>query len=130
MVFVMLNPSTADAVHDDATIRRCIAFVKNFGCNKLIVANLYALRSRDPNRLRTHPDPVGPGNDNVLASLASSYTDIVCAWGAEAPHSRVAEFRELMDAEGAKLWCLGQTKHGAPRHPLYLPADSLLERWP
>src|SRR5690606_18576726 len=62
-VFVMLNPSTADASEDDPTIRRCIGFAKEWGCTGLTVANLYALRSTDPKGLWKHRDPVGPEND-------------------------------------------------------------------
>lgn len=59
--FVMLNPSTADAEQDDPTIRRCLGYAFRWGFARLIVTNLYALRSTDPRALWEHPDPIGPG---------------------------------------------------------------------
>lgn len=64
-LFVMLNPSTADATDDDPTIRRCIRFARDWGHARLLVANLYALRATDPRALSRHPDPVGIGRAHV-----------------------------------------------------------------
>lgn len=128
-VFVMLNPSTADATEDDPTIRRCRGFAESWGCSGLVVANLYALRSTDPRQLWKHDDPVGPENDGILRGLAHKHTDIVCAWGANAKPDRVRRFHDFMVSYGAQLFCLGTTKAGAPRHPLYLRRDSELVPW-
>jgi hypothetical protein len=128
-VFVMLNPSTADAVENDPTIRRCIGFAESWGSSGLIVANLYALRSTDPKQLWRVSDPVGPSNDAELADLAIKHCDIVCAWGSNARPDRVGAFVKLMKRFGAELWCLGTTKSGAPRHPLYLRRDAELIPW-
>jgi hypothetical protein len=128
-VFVMLNPSTADAVENDPTIRRCIGFAETWGFGNLIVANLYALRSTQPAALWQHADPVGPENDATLADLARRHRDIVCAWGANAKPERVRAFVDVIKAAGGELWCLGTTKAGAPRHPLYLRRDAKLQPW-
>jgi hypothetical protein len=125
-VFVMLNPSTADATEDDPTIRRCLGFARSWGRTGLIVANLYALRSTDPRELWKHPDPVGPENDARLAWLARQYREIVCAWGANAKPERVARFRTIVRGNGGELVCLGTTKAGSPRHPLYLARDTFV----
>lgn len=127
-LFVMLNPSTADGDQDDPTIRRCIGFAKAWGCEGLMVANLYALRSTDPSAIRHHPDPVGPLNDELLAEMVR-HRDIVCAWGANAPAERVAEFVALVAENGGRLWSLATTKTGQPRHPLYLRKDAELRQW-
>lgn len=133
-IFVMLNPSTADASLNDPTIRRCIGYAKAWECRGLVVANLYALRATDPKELLAHDDPVGPGNDQHLAGLAEQYAQdrIICAWGANARPNRVARFQELMQSRGAadRLYCLGTTIAGAPRHPLYLRKDAVPVRWP
>jgi len=128
-LFCMLNPSTADATVDDPTIRRCRGFAKDWFCNGFTVVNLYALRATDPRELWKHPDPVGPANDGWLKSLAHEYGDVVCAWGANAREDRVRHVVGLFLSVGARLWHLGLTKAGAPRHPLYIRADQPLERW-
>jgi hypothetical protein len=128
-LFVMLNPSTADAQFDDPTIRRCRGFAKLWDCNGLAVANLYALRSTDPAALWTHPDPIGPDNDDYLWNFARECGDVVCAWGSNARLERAARVASIMRAAGARLWCLGTTKGGSPRHPLYVRADQPLIEW-
>lgn len=131
VVFVMLNPSTADATLDDPTIRRCIGFARGWGYPALAVVNLYALRSTDPRGLWTDPDPVGPDNDMwlqrefVIADHIGS--PVVAAWGAHARPDRVQHVMSLPGAE--RMQCLGRTKDGAPRHPLYMAADSPLIPW-
>lgn len=129
-VFVMLNPSTADATRDDPTIRRCRGFARAWGCNGLTVLNLYALRSPDPTALWKSSDPVGPENDDYLRRVARECGDVVCAWGSNARSDRVAAFLRIMAGLAARLWCLGVTKSGAPRHPLYVRADQPLLSWP
>ena len=122
MVFCMLNPSTADAHQDDPTIRRCIGFAKEHGCGALDVVNLFALRSTDPAALFDHPDPIGPANDDAIAAAAKGAAVVVVAWGAEGGlRHRDQEVLDLLDrfAEAPPV-CLGRTKAGFPRHPLYV----------
>lgn len=127
-VFVMLNPSTADAETDDPTIRRCIGFAKALGCGGLHVVNLYAYRATKPADLWRCADPIGPENDEILRetfrSAAREDRPVIAAWGANAKPLR-AEFAGIIArAAGASLSALGVTKDGAPRHPLYLPATA------
>lgn len=123
LVWVMLNPSTADATHDDATIRRVVRFTRREGCGQAVVLNLYALRSTDPDVLRSHPDPVGPENDQCLEFFAGSGL-VVCAWGAGG--GARAEEVLVGPLARADLYCLGTTKGGHPRHPLYVRANQAL----
>ena len=124
--FVMLNPSTADANLDDPTIRRCIGFARAWGCTGLVVVNLYALRSTNPKGLWTVEDPAGPGNDNELArtlrGAALRDTPLVAAWGVHARPGRVEQVMALPGAD--RFTCLGTTKDGSPRHPLYVRGDT------
>jgi hypothetical protein len=127
-VFIMLNPSTADAVQDDPTIRRCVGFAKREACGGIIVVNLFGLRSPDPAALIRHADPVGPANDtHILASVGSGASVVIAAWGA---HSFAAErahkVHALLTAQRVKLLCLGLTQEGYPRHPLYVRRDAPL----
>lgn len=129
IAFLMLNPSTADHQLDDPTIRRCTGFARTLGCDRYAVGNLYALRTTNPDNLWAHPDPVGAENDQHLQRLAAEFPDIVCAWGVSAALWRVQQVQALLLDAGATLWCLGTTKDGWPRHPLYLPADQPLVPW-
>ncbi len=122
MTFIGLNPSTADETTDDPTIRRCVRFARDWGYARLKMVNLYAWRSTDPKALWLADDPVGPDNDHNL-SLAFGGSDlIVAAWGANARADRLAQFFDTFG--GWQFHALGLTKDGAPRHPLYLRADS------
>lgn len=132
-LFIMLNPSTADATQDDPTIRRCLGFAKREGCTSLTVVNLYALRATDPAAL-TQQGPVemvaiiGPDNDRHIREQAEQHRlgIIVAAWGAH-PMARRRE-RAVADIIGP-MYCLGTTKAGAPRHPLYVKGDAPLLPW-
>lgn len=130
-VFCMLNPSTADAEIDDPTIRRCRSFAGRWDCAGLIVVNLYALRATDPRELRRvgYADAVGPENDNWLRDAASRAGDVICAWGTNADIERVRQAVDIFRSARARLWCLGTTKDGHPRHPLYIRSDAKAIEW-
>ena len=128
LTFVMLNPSTADADTDDPTIRRCIGFARREGFGRLRVVNLFAYRATNPKALLTCLDPVGPENDEYLdsARISTSVAPkiLVAAWGVNAQPERV---RRVLDVcYGADWRCLGTTKDGHPRHPLYVKGDQPL----
>lgn len=117
-MFIGLNPSTADEVKDDPTIRRCVAFAKDWGYNALCMTNLFAFRATDPAVMLAAPDPVGPDNDRHLVNLSRGAGVIVAAWGTNGAFlGRDREVQALLPG----LHCLRKTKHGHPSHPLYLP---------
>lgn len=130
-VFLMLNPSTADAMDDDATIRRLAGpngFARRMGAGGLVVVNLFALCSTDPRALKHHVDPVGPLNDAFIRRATAGASTVVAAWGAAGvEHGRGARVVQALRARGTALHCLGQTSTGQPRHPLYLPGEAVLE---
>lgn len=127
-IFVMLNPSTADADVDDATIRRCRGFSETLGFAGLTVVNLYAFRATKPADLWRVGDPVGPENDSYLrVELGERTGPIICAWGSHAKSDRVRQFVDL--AADKPLYCLGRTQDGSPRHPLYLRREQAPESW-
>lgn len=134
MVFVMLNPSTADALVDDPTIRRCVGFAEREGLDGIHVVNLFAFRSPSPAAMKAAADPTGPDNDAYLARVflsASAWgVPVVAAWGAHGSFkNRDRRVYEIAKGQGVLLSCLGVTKDGAPRHPLYLPNDATLRGW-
>lgn len=125
VLFIMLNPSTADAEQDDPTIRRCVGYAKALGAGSLEVVNLFALRATDPNELARDVAPVGPANNSHIWEAAQRAEMVICAWGAhpEARH-RARQVVDLLHAAGARPMCLRRTKAGHPAHPLYLPASA------
>jgi len=128
--FIMLNPSTADAMQDDPTIRRCKAFAKDFECDELVVVNLFALRATDPKALLSHQDPVGPDNDFHIKSTIEDVRKrngfVVAAWGS---HKMAWSRMQSIKSDLGELLCLGTTKDESPRHPLYLRKDAPLKPW-
>ena len=131
VLWIMLNPSTADASHDDPTIRRILSFSRAWAFDEVEVVNLYALRATDPNELKKWAGPVGPINDLAITLAVDRAELVVAAWGVRGGPSRRADFvLELADCSGFTLQCFGTTKNGQPRHPLYVPADTKLEAFP
>lgn len=132
MVFIMLNPSTADAIENDPTIVRCMNRARREGCGSIDVVNLFALRSTDPKALPPHPDPVGPENDyHLLSVLTMIPRYVVAAWGANRfARPRAAHVQALLADPLAEirrgLSCLAANKDGSPKHPLYVRADARL----
>ncbi len=135
VVFIMLNPSTADALTDDPTIRRCQGFARHWGAGGLLALNRFALRATDPRALKTATDPVGPANDSAITQLLSQQSEtggpVVAAWGNHGSLlGRAATVTVTVTGLGVRLWSLGCTGSGQPRHPLYLPADAPLIAFP
>lgn len=126
ILFVGLNPSTADELTDDATVRRCVGFAKRLGYSRLLLANLFAFRATDPGVLTTADDPVGPENDNWIIEASNAADLTVVAWGI---HGSLLGRSAAVLSSLQSPHCLGTTKYGFPRHPLYLPADALLEEF-
>lgn len=127
--WIMLNPSTADAREDDPTIRRCVAFAKEWGYGGIVVSNLFGLRSPDPTILKSDTDPVGPDNDQAIVDAACAASLHVAAWGAfGAFYTRHLQVRKLLTAYPLRLSlkCLGHTNSKHPRHPLYVKGDTAL----
>jgi len=129
VTFVLLNPSTADALHDDPTNRRGMGFARSWGFGACVFVNLFAFRSPYPKVMKASDDPVGPDNDEWILRCAVGSDLVVCAWGVNGVYrGRDLEVLEILN--GFKLRCLGLTKAGYPRHPLYLKKDTELERFP
>jgi hypothetical protein len=128
VLWVMLNPSTADATTNDATIRRCIGFSHAWGYGALVVGNLYAFRATQPADLQKATDPIGPENDRYLREMTRTAALVIAAWGANAQPERAAVVTALLRHYGG-IHTLGFTKGGQPRHPLRLPSTLKPEFW-
>lgn len=136
--FIMLNPSTADAHQDDPTIRRCMGFAQRLECGELIVVNLFAYRATSPKDLFLATDPVGPDNFDYVTAAANEVWHhntpergyVICAWGAYGNHMDQGEtVLGWLDRWCVPAYCLGTTKDGNPRHPLYLKTDAQLIKY-
>lgn len=126
VMFMMLNPSTADATKDDPTIRRCIAFAKSWGFGSLFVGNLFAYRATNPKELLTAIDPIGQFNAQWNELAAKDADMIVCAWGnspiINALQKRYGKNYTPLSGMG-ELHYIELSKDGTPKHPLYLRGE-------
>jgi hypothetical protein len=131
---IMVNPSTADGVENDATIRKLIGFGERLCWSEFTVVNKFAWRATDVNELRTAVDPIGPLNDGYIAA-AMMQTDItVLAWGRlkKLPIPLWLRYRDILrmaKALNRPLYCWGTCDDGHPRHPVMLAYETPLEIW-
>jgi len=120
VMFVCLNPSTADAETEDNTSRVCINYAKRWDYGSLLIVNLFAYRSTDQSALYNVADPIGPENDDWLKKLQSEAALVVCAWSDTGAYKdRDKEVLTFLKAPH----CLVKLKSGRPGHPLYKRAD-------
>ena len=122
VLFVMMNPSTADPFVDDPTVAKCQRYARRWGFGTLWVGNTFAYRATNQKHLLSVDDPVGPRNDEWLLTMAAQAKTIVLAYGK--PHknlcSRGADVAKLLRGAGHALHVLKQCNDGTPSHPLYL----------
>ena len=142
LLFVGLNPSLADAGRDDPTLRRLKAFARDWGHHQLVVLNLFARISASPAVLRRVQDPIGAANDLELKGWCGRWAsqasiDLWCGWGGSgscrgrdqevlAWLDRFRRERQRRCPGASSPLCIGLTRSGQPRHPLYAPADRTL----
>jgi hypothetical protein len=129
--FIGLNPSTADEIKDDNTVRRCKRFAQRWKFGGMIMTNIFAFRSTDPRPMKAHSNPIGEAgtftlgrqrltnrNDYYLALTRTQVTQCVAAWGNHGLHlNRCFAVAKLLSS----LKCFRITKAGQPEHPLYMP---------
>lgn len=134
VLFVCLNPSTADAATDDATTRKLKGFSDRWRMRAYTLVNLFAFRATDPVALKDRKDPVGPLNWGVVRDEVSAHGKIVLAWGSHAPIARMVKAQSEVYVDRIRrtwpwltLFCLGRCADGSPRHPLMLSYDTPLE---
>lgn len=145
VLWVGLNPSTADDDHDDATVRRLIAFSKAWGACELRLVNLYSIRATDPREMWALPEPLRVSVHHWprlrAEALMARHFDapVILCWGdfskartAERAEARrhAAEVVAMFQAQGCNLRHLGLSASGQPRHPLYLPGDTQPQEFP
>lgn len=128
LLWVLLNPSIADAQRDDPTNRRGIAFSRQWGFGACVFVNLFAFRSPSPSEMKAAWQPIGPENDSHILDQVEKADRIVVAWGIHGPHrNRDRDVLALLSEQ--KLFCLGITQKGHPRHPLYMRGDTIHQKF-
>ena len=121
VAFIGLNPSTADEIVDDNTLRRCLGYAAAWGdVGGIVMLNLFAFRATKPRDMRRADEPVArPENDQAIKQHCRSAKLIVCCWGRHGRFKdRDCEVLGLL--AGRELLCFGQNFDGTPKHPLYL----------
>ncbi len=126
-VWVLLNPATGDTeLRRRPTLEKCLARSRADGLTGVMIVNLFAYRDTSPKALRTAADPVGPANDDALRVLTQAGGRTVAAWGFRGGlQNRSTEVAALLDHP----LCLGTTRRGQPRHPLYVSGATPLIAW-
>lgn len=128
--FVMLNPSKADELRNDPTVERCERRARRLGFGGFTVTNIFAWRDTDPFAMRRADQPIGPDNDHVLLDTAATAQMVIVAWGTHGAHqTRGPQVAEMFRAAGIKMHHLGLSKHGHPKHPLYISYDQSPQVW-
>ncbi len=126
VLFIGLNPSTADEEDDDRTIQKCIGFAKRWECGGLYMANLFAFKSTKPEGLLKAADPIGPENDEWIEKLLDESSFTVGVWG---NHGTLLNRGEIFLEKVPNLYYLKINKTGHPAHPLYLSYDTKLKKF-
>jgi hypothetical protein len=123
VLWIMLNPSTASATKDDATIRRCMDYAMAWGFGRMIVCNLFTYRATQPQMMISHKEPNGQDADQHILREAHAADLIVCGWGkhGKCHGGRDEQVLRLLRGAQLKLTCLHRNDDGTPTHPLFLP---------
>lgn len=134
VAWIMVNPSTADAATDDATIRKVVGFSERLGAGWLIVGNVFAYRATDVTRLAAVDDPHGPDNDRHLREIMGAAATVIVGWGPTGKLPKILRHRymrvvRIAASLGRPLMCFGTAQDGHPRHPLMLAYDTPLFSW-
>lgn len=127
VAFIMLNPSTATEERNDPTIERCERRARMMGAGGLLIGNLFAFRATRPSDLKAADAPVGAENDAELIKICARAGMCIAAWGVHG--TLLQRHLDILSILPRPLHCLGLTKHGHPRHPLYVSYDIQPIKW-
>lgn len=134
ILFIGVNPSTADALQDDATVRKWRGFSERWGFSGFEVVNLFAYRATDVGQLAVCADPIGPDNNDYLQRSIFFADLVVPCWGSRGKlppslHPRIEEVKRMLRERATRVSHFGLTASGDPKHPLMLGYDTKLAAW-
>jgi hypothetical protein len=134
VLFIGVNPSTADACVDDHTIRKMRSFVSHWGYNSFVVGNVFGYRATDVKRLADVEHPVGADNYAHLQQMIRECAFVVPCWGNQnkVPKPLRVQFkvvRLMLLLCNKPIRIFGLTNGGDPLHPLMLSYDTPLREW-
>jgi hypothetical protein len=130
VLFLMLNPSKATEVQNDPTVERCERRARALGYGGMRVVNIFAFRATDPRDLKAAADPAGPENARAIRDGVAWADQVIAAWGAHGAHlGRGAAVAALLQGDAGRVFHLGLSKAGHPRHPLYIAYARRPEPW-
>ncbi len=135
--FFGVNPSTADATTDDATVRKWLGFARRWGASRFLVGNVFPLRATHVRELAKWAMPVAVQweNDAHLRAVIGEADVLVPCWGdrAKVPAGLRLDLDAVLErllASGKPVKHFGLTKGGDPGHPLMLGYSTPLQVWP
>jgi hypothetical protein len=117
VMFIGLNPSTANERDNDPTIRRVMSFAYDWGFGGVVMANIYGWITPYPLELQACEYPIGE-NDQWVEALAKHCQKIVFAWG---KFKQAAKWSQVLIEMFPDAYALKINNDGTPRHPLYVP---------
>ncbi len=124
MTVILLNPSTATEIILDPTNTRCLKRALDGGFGSLRVVNIFAFRATDPKIMIAEKDPIGRDTDKYIRIACHDAGLVICGWGNHGAHlGRDRDVMGLLIKDHIRTWCLGTSKGGQPKHPLYLSYD-------
>jgi len=130
LLFILLNPSTATELKNDPTVARCQKRSELLGYNSFIVCNLFAFRTKNPEIMKNHFEPIGPDNHQIIKESLKIADQVICGWGNHGAHLDQSEkVLKIIATFGKHAYHLGLTKSHQPKHPLYMSYNQEPIRW-
>ena len=120
LLYVLLNPSHADAQTDDRTVSKLIQFSRDWEYGGFYLGNIHSYISSDPKLLVHHLIPNEPLNIFHLKEMAKKSKKIVLGWG------NSGKLPQWLKHITTQPYCLGINQNGSPKHPLYLSRKTTL----
>ena len=133
LLFIGMNPSTADATVNDPTCGREWTFAQREGFDAMVKANVGDYRATHPKMLlQPGVQASSPANLPAIRQAAAGAAQVILCHGKlnKALAAAGAELVDALKADGVALWCFGTNGDGSPKHPLYLRGDTPIRPWP